>query len=90
MHAAQPMHSYCSPSRMSIPVGQTWTHRPQFTQSPSAPAPCAIFRDRGPRGSPRAASYVTIIVSRSNIALWKRAYGHMYLQTCSRIQPALP
>ena len=24
------------------------------------------------------------------VALWKRAYGHMYLQTCSRIQPALP
>jgi hypothetical protein len=31
-----------------------------------------------------------ISVSLSNIALWKRAYGHMYLQTCSRIQPALP
>ena len=27
---------------------------------------------------------------RSNIALWKRAYGHMYLQTCSRMKPALP
>jgi hypothetical protein len=29
-------------------------------------------------------------VSGSNITLWKRAYGHMYLQTCSRSQPALP
>ncbi len=29
-------------------------------------------------------------VSLSNITDWKRAYGHMYLQTCSRIHPALP
>ena len=32
----------------------------------------------------------TISVSRSNIAPWKRAYGHMYLHTCSRRKPALP
>jgi len=31
-----------------------------------------------------------ISVSRSNIELWKRAYGHMYLHTCSRMNPALP
>jgi hypothetical protein len=31
-----------------------------------------------------------IRVLRSNIALWKRAYGHMYLHTCSRRKPALP
>ena len=48
------------------------------------------LRLRAPRGSPRATSYETISVSRSNIALWKRAYGHMYLQTCSRMKPALP
>ena len=34
MHRPQPMHSICWPSRMSIPVGQTATHRLQSTQSP--------------------------------------------------------
>ena len=35
MQAAQPMHSSCRPWRMSIPVGQTLTHRSQSTQSPT-------------------------------------------------------
>jgi hypothetical protein len=39
MQAAQPMHSFCSPLRMSMPVGQTCTHRVQSMQSPS---PCAL------------------------------------------------
>ena len=34
MQAAQPMHSYCSPSRMSMPVGHTCTQIPQSMQSP--------------------------------------------------------
>ena len=36
MQAAQAMHSYCSPSRMSMPVGQTATQRLHSTQSPNA------------------------------------------------------
>ena len=34
MHAAQPMHSYCRPLRMSMPVGQTCTQMLQSMQSP--------------------------------------------------------
>ena len=34
LHAAQVMHSYCRPLRMSMPVGQTCTHMPQSMQSP--------------------------------------------------------
>ena len=90
MHAAQPMHSYCRPWRMSMPVGQTCTQMLQSTQSPRPMAFGSAFLLREPRGSPRFASYAMISVSLSNITDWKRAYGHMYLQTCSRIQPALP
>ena len=34
MQAAQPMHSYCRPLRMSMPVGHTCTHSVQSMQSP--------------------------------------------------------
>ncbi len=85
MQAAQAMHSYCRPSRMSMPVGQTCTHSVQSMQSPRPSAPGSAVRLRLPRGSPRPSSYEMISVSLSNIALWKRAYGHMYLQTCSRM-----
>jgi len=34
MHSPHEMHLYCRPSRMSMPTGQTCTHRPQSTQSP--------------------------------------------------------
>ena len=88
--AAQPMHSYCRPLRMSMPVGHTSTHMLQDTQAPRPSAFGSAFFERAPRGSPRSASYVMIIVSLSNIELWKRAYGHMYLHTCSRMKPALP
>ena len=53
MQAAQPMHSYCRPLRMSMPVGQTWTQRPQSTQSPSPAALASTPFLRAPRGSPR-------------------------------------
>ena len=36
MQAPQAMHSYCRPLRMSMPVGQTCTHRVQSMQSPSS------------------------------------------------------
>ena len=39
MQAAHPMHSSCRPWRMSIPVGQTLTHRSQLTQSPAPAMP---------------------------------------------------
>ena len=84
------MHSYCSPLRMSMPVGHTWTQISQSTQWPRPFSFGSTLRERGPRGSPRSVSYAMIIVSWSNMTDWKRAYGHMYLQTCSRIQPALP
>ena len=75
---------------MSIPVGHTCTQIWQSMQSPS-PASCrSTLRPRAPRGSPRLSSYAITSVSLSNITDWKRAYGHMYLHTCSRIQPALP
>jgi len=35
MHTPQPMHSYCMPSRMSMPTGQTCTHIVQSMQSPA-------------------------------------------------------
>ena len=53
MQAAQLMHSYCSPLRMSIPVGQTCTHSVQLTQSPRPNAFGSAFLERAPRGSPR-------------------------------------
>ncbi len=56
MHAAQPMHSYCSPLRMSMPVGHTCTQTPQSTHAPSPSALRSALRLRGPRGSPRAVS----------------------------------
>ena len=56
MHAAQPMHSYCRPLRMSMPVGQTCTQMPQSTQWPSPAALMSTFLLREPRGSPRAVS----------------------------------
>ena len=34
MHCVQAMHSICSPSRISMPVGQVSVHRPQSMQSP--------------------------------------------------------
>src|SRR5664279_1383984 len=51
MQAAQPMHSYCRPFRMSMPVGQTWT---QSVQSMHCPLPIdagSTPRAREPRGS---------------------------------------
>ena len=74
---------------MSMPVGQTCTQTVQSTQSPRLAALWSVPFLRAPRGSPRSSSYVMISVSLSNIALWKRAYGHMYLHTCSRMKPAL-
>ena len=55
MQAAQPMHSYCRPLRMSMPVGQTCTHSVQSMQSPrpSALRGRRLRRAREPRGSPR-------------------------------------
>ena len=35
MHCVQWMHSICSPSRMSMPVGQVTTQAPQSMQSPA-------------------------------------------------------
>ena len=50
----------------------------------------SALRLRAPRGSPRA----RVVGDDQRVLVehhaWKRAYGHMYLQTCSRIQPALP
>ena len=42
------------PLRMSMPVGQTATHRPQSTQSPSPAALASTPFLRAPRGSPRS------------------------------------
>ncbi|CFT95252.1 Uncharacterised protein [Bordetella pertussis] len=56
IQAPQPMHMYCRPSRMSMPVGQTCTHRLQSTQSPRPAALWSILRERPPRGSPRRLS----------------------------------
>ena len=55
MHSAQVMHSICWPSRMSMPMGQTFTQAMQSMQSPLVPpsdfvaSPLWIL----PRGSPR-------------------------------------
>ncbi len=73
-----------------MPVGHTCTQMLQSMQSPSPAALASIFLLRDPRGSPRSRSYAMTSVSRSNITDWNRAYGHMYLHTCSRIHPALP
>ncbi|CSI48093.1 Uncharacterised protein [Vibrio cholerae] len=56
IHAPQLMHSYCKPSRISIPVGQTCTQRSQSIQSPKPSALGSALRERGPRCSPRATS----------------------------------
>ena len=56
MQAAQPMHSFCRPLRMSMPVGQTCTHSVQSMQSPRPCAAALALREREPRGSPRALS----------------------------------
>ena len=53
MHAAQAMHSYCRPLRMSMPVGHTCTHSVQSMQSPRPCARAWVPRRRAPRGSPR-------------------------------------
>ena len=77
-HEAQPMHSYCRPLRMSMPVGQTCTHSPQSTHSP-LPSPasrsCAIERGREPRGSPRPVSVIQAEVqsTKIDIGLWRRS-----------------
>ena len=47
------MHSYCSPLRMSMPVGHTCTHSEQSMQSPRPAALGSTFLLRAPRGSPR-------------------------------------
>jgi len=52
MQAAQPMHWYCRPSRMSMPVGHTCTHMVQLMQSPSWVSSLLAFFLRAPRGSP--------------------------------------
>jgi len=49
MHAAQPMHSYCSPLRMSMPVGHTCTQMLQSMQSPRPAAFASTFLLREPR-----------------------------------------
>ena len=58
MQAAQLMHSYCRPLRMSMPVGQTCTHRPQSMQSPTPALRASPFLRSAflPRGSPRTGS----------------------------------
>ena len=84
---AHPTHSSCSPLRISIPVGQTCTHRRQLMQSP---APVDPSRPGAPRGSPRAASYPMTIVLSSVNALWIRPYGQRIMQNCSRNQAKAP
>ena len=75
MQSAQPMHSSCWPSRMSMPVGQTATHWLQSTQSPrpekSAPFLCLAARLAAPFlvGDDQLSS--------SSIAAWMRGQGHM-------------
>ena len=53
MHWVQWMHSICSPSRMSMPVGQVRTQAPQSMQSP---APVGRSFTWCARGSPRLGS----------------------------------
>jgi hypothetical protein len=75
MHSPQLMHSSCTPSRMSTPVGQACTQALQSMQAPSFA--CAASRLPCPRGSPRQAWYVTTRLCSSSMADWKRGQGHM-------------
>ena len=82
------MHSYCRPLRMSMPVGQTVTHWPQSTQSPS-PAAFAVnallahaahFAARRVVGDDQRRGRT----SRSGSG----RTGTCILHTCSRMKPA--
>ena len=66
MQAAHPMHSYCWPFLMSMPVGQTCTHSVQSMQSPRPRAFASALRERDPRGSPRLRQAIAayLLVSR--------------------------
>ena len=57
MHAAQPMHSYCRPLRMSMPVGHTCTQMPQSTQSPR---PLALWSTLRLRDAARLAALTVV------------------------------
>ena len=57
MQAAQAMHSYCSPSRISMPVGHTCTQSWQSMQSPS---PACLVVDRSFAAAARFTAFLVI------------------------------
>ncbi len=60
-----------------VDAGRAHLHAQLAVDAVAAGLRAGVERLRAPRGSPRAGSYDTISVSLSNIADWKRAYGHM-------------